>query len=222
MWKKLKKIYDIDDFLPLIIFKIDYYSDDTLIPIVGYEIYHPLNKSKLDLKYCEDILINLNIPVDIVESKLYKYDPNSEFYNDNCFSYTTENGTDIILNDRKQEYNDNNLSLCQNECNYTRYNTDNKQSSCDCNVKNKMDIISDIIENQKNLSNSFTISESDSNFGSSNIISIKCTKALFSKDGLKNNISSYIILFFLTHFFYYQFFFLLNVVIIYWIIKYKQ
>ena len=79
MWKKLKKIYDIDDFLPLIIFKIDYYSDDTLIPIVGYEIYHPLNKSKLDLKYCEDILINLNIPVDIVESKLYKYDPNSEF-----------------------------------------------------------------------------------------------------------------------------------------------
>ena len=79
MWKKLKKIYDIDDCLPLIIFKIDYYSDDTLIPIVGYEIYHPLNKSKLDLKYCEDILINLNIPVDIVESKLYKYDPNSEF-----------------------------------------------------------------------------------------------------------------------------------------------
>ena len=42
--------------------------------------------------------------------------------------------------------------------------------------------------------------ESDSNSGSSNIISIKCTKALFSKDGLKNNISSYILLIFIAHF----------------------
>ena len=199
---KLKKIYDIDESLPLIIFKIDYYSEDTLIPIVGYEIYHPLNKSKLDLKYCEDILIKLIIPVNIDESKLYKYDPNSEFYNDNCFSYTTENGTDIILNDRKQEYNNNNLSLCQNDCNYTGYNTDDKQSSCDCNVKNKMDIISDIIDNPNKLPTNFDSEESDSSSSSasSNIISIKCTKALFSKDGLKNNISSYILLIFIGHF----------------------
>ena len=200
--KELKKRYNIDESLPLIIFKIDYYSDDTLIPIVGYEIYHPLNKSKLDLKYCEDILIKLNIPVNIDESKLYKYDPNSDFYNDNCFSYTTENGTDIILNDRKQEYNNNNLSLCQNDCNYTGYNTNDKQSSCDCNVKNKMDIISDIIDNPNKLSTNFDSEESasSSSSASSNIISIKCTKALFSKDGLKNNISSYIILIFIAHF----------------------
>ena len=38
--EKLKTIYGIDDSLPLIIFKIDYYSPDTLIPIIGYEIYH--------------------------------------------------------------------------------------------------------------------------------------------------------------------------------------
>ena len=53
--KELKRIYQINESLPLIIFKIDYYSPDTLIPIVGYEIYHPLNKTKLDLKYCEEI-----------------------------------------------------------------------------------------------------------------------------------------------------------------------
>ena len=142
--KILKEVYDIDKSLPLIIFKIDYFSPDSLIPIIGYEIYHPLNKSKLDLKYCEDILIKLNIPVNIDESKLFKYDPNSEFYNDNCFSYTTENGTDIILNDRKQEFSDNNLSLCENNCNYNGYNKDSKQSSCDCEVKNKIDSITSI------------------------------------------------------------------------------
>ena len=161
-----------------------------------------MNKSKLNLSYCEDILIKLNIPVNIDESQLFKYDPNSEYYKDNCFSYTTENGTDILLDDIKQEFTDNNLSLCQNECNYTGYNTDNKQSSCDCNVKNKMDIISDIIDNPNKLSNNFLDEESErgSSLSSSNIISIKCTKALFSKEGLKNNISSYILLIFLTHF----------------------
>ena len=101
-------------------------------------------KTKLDLKYCEEILIKLNIPVSIDETKLFKYDPNSGFYTDNCFPYTTENGTDIILNDRKQEFVDNNLSLCENNCNYTGYDQDIKKSSCDCFIKNKMELISDI------------------------------------------------------------------------------
>ena len=197
---KLKTIYGIDKSLPLIIFKIDYFSPDTLIPIIGYEIYHPLNKSKLDLKYCEDILIKLNIPVTIDENNLFKYDPNSEYYNDNCFSYTTENGTDIILNDRKQEFVDNNLSLCENNCNYTGYIKEDKQSSCNCVIKNKMDLISEIIENPNKLSNNFATDESSSSSGSSNIVSIKCTKALFSKEGLKNNISSYILLIFIGQF----------------------
>ena len=79
----LKDKYNIDKNLPLIIFKIDYYSPDTLIPIVGYEVYHPINKSRLDLIYCKDILIKLNIPTSIDENNLFKYDPNSGFYNDN-------------------------------------------------------------------------------------------------------------------------------------------
>ena len=98
----LKNIYYIEESFSLIIFKIDYYSPDTFIPIIGYEIYHPKNKSILDLKHCEDILIRLNIHVSTDESILFKYGPNSEFYNDNCFSYTRENGTDIIINDRKR------------------------------------------------------------------------------------------------------------------------
>ena len=142
----------------------------------------------------------MNIPVNIDETKLFKYDPNSDFYKDNCFSYTTENGTDIILNDRKQEFANNNLSLCENNCNYTGYDTNNKQSTCDCNIKNKMDLISDIIENPNKLSNNFDTNDGSSNSGSSNIISIKCTKALFSAEGLKNNISSYILLIFIAHF----------------------
>ena len=74
----------------------------------------------MDLSECKNI--KLNFPVSIDENDLFKHDPNSNFYNDDCFSYTSENGTDIILNDRKQEYKDKNLSLCQNNCTYIDYN----------------------------------------------------------------------------------------------------
>ena len=186
----------------MIIFKIDYFSHDSLIPIIGYEIYHPITKEKLDLSLCKDILIKLNIPVNIEESKLYKYEPNSGFYTDNCFTYKSENGTDVIIDDRKQEYSNNNLTLCECNCNYTGYDIDNKQSSCNCNVKNKANLISEIMEKpvNSNLDKEKSESNSKSSSGSSNIISIKCTKTLFSKEGLKNNISSYILLIFIGQF----------------------
>ena len=73
------------------------------------------------MKYCEEILIKLNIPVSIDENNLFKYDPNSVYYTDSCYSYTTENGTDIILKDRQKEFSNNNLSLCENNCSFSEY-----------------------------------------------------------------------------------------------------
>ena len=101
--ERLKKIYNIDNNLSFIIFKVDYYKEGSLIPVICYEIFHPLNYTQLDLNYCKDILIQLNIPVSIDKDNYFKYDPNSDFYNDECYTYMTENGTDIILNDRQNE-----------------------------------------------------------------------------------------------------------------------
>ena len=161
-----------------------------------YEIYNPITKEQLNLSYCEEILIKLNIPVNIDKSKLFKYNPNSEYYTDSCSSYTTDDGTDILINDRKKEYETNHLSLCENNCKYIEYNEVNKESVCDCGVKNKMENISDIANNPNKLSNQFSTNTSSS----SNIISIKCTKTLFTKDGLKNNISSYVLLIIIFYF----------------------
>ena len=184
--EKLKTEYNIDPSLPLIIFKIDYFPQDSLIPVIGYEIYHPITKEKLNLSLCEDVFMKLNIPINIDENNLFKYDPNSEFYQDNCFSYTTENGTDIILKDRKKNFTDNKLSICENDCTFVEYNQEEKQSSCDCKIKNKDNSISGILESSNQLGNNFNNEESNSSSSSSsNIISIKCTKALFSKKGLK-------------------------------------
>ena len=71
--KILKDEYEIDQSQALIIFKIDYYQPGSLIPIIGYEIFHPETKKKLDLKYCEEEFIKYNIPVDINTINYFVY-----------------------------------------------------------------------------------------------------------------------------------------------------
>ena len=187
----LKSIYNIDKNLSLIIFKIDYYLEGLLIPIIGYEVYHPINKSKLNLSYCNETLISYNIPVSIDENNLYKYDQNSEYYSDECSTYTTEDGTDILINDRKEEFIQNNMSLCENICTYTGYDQKTKKALCECGIKYQEFILSEIEKQTDLLSNNLT-TEYSSN---SNLGTMKCYETLFSKDGLLTNIGSYILLF---------------------------
>ena len=190
---RLKQIYNIDPKLSLIIFKIDYFSEGLLIPIISYEIFHPENKSKLDLNYCKDILVELNIPVSIDEDNLFKYDPNNEYYRDECILSTSENSTDIIINDRQNEYVNNNLSLCQNNCTFTGYEQNSKKALCDCEVKTKINLISEIIDDKNKLSNDFNLTNTSSS--SSNMVTMKCVYTLFTKEGLISNIGSYIFAF---------------------------
>ena len=188
--KILKDKYKINENQPLIIFKIDYFKEDSLIPIIGYEVFHPENKSKLDLKYCKDEIVNFSIPVLIDEDNFFKYDPNNEYYTDQCNPYTTENGTDILLNDRQNEYNENNMALCENNCELNSYDSDTKQVICDCKVKYKQIFVSEIKNQTDILYYNFTDEDE-----SSNMNTMKCYYTLFTKEGFLTNIANYILLF---------------------------
>ena len=188
---RLKSEYGIDTNKSLIIFKIDYYVEGLSIPVIGYELYHPDTKIKLDLKKCEDVLVELNIPVSIDENILFKYDPNNKYYTDECFTYTSENGTDVILNDRKEEFINYNMSLCENNCSYNGYNEETKKASCKCEVKSKEIKLSEIFEEENILSNNFTFDDNSK----TNLITMKCASTLFTKNGLLTNIANYILLF---------------------------
>ena len=112
------------------------------------------------------------------------------YYNDVCYTYTTNNKTDIILKDRRNEYINNNMSLCEKNCEYNSYDSINKNSVCDCIIKVKFPLISEIEINEDMLINNFiNISQS------MNINVMKCYKTLFYKEGLKNNIGNYIMSF---------------------------
>ena len=186
---KLKTIYDINPNDTLIIFKYDYKIEGLLIPIVGYEVFHPITKETLNLSYCNETSLDLIIPVNIEENKLYKHDPKNDYYKDKCNSFPNEKGVDMTLYDRKKEYNDKNLSLCPNNCDFDGYDNLTQKVKCQCEPQFNSSLINlDNIINKKKLLNNFMDIQKSSNIGV-----IKCYKKLFSKEGLKSNIGVYII-----------------------------
>ena len=188
----LKKQYNIDENETLLIFKIDYFLEGLKTPFIKYEIFHPRTKESLDMKYCKDYTIKMNIPVTIDEDEIFKYDPSSDFYNDKCFPYTSAHGTDMTLYDRKNEFNKNNMSLCNIGCVFNGYNSENKKAICECQVESNITLslfLQSIINNENIIQKFIDIKET------ANLGVIECYKLLFKKEGLIKNIGSYILFF---------------------------
>ena len=183
----LKEKYNIIKNETLIIFKIERDIEGMLIPLIKYEIFDPITKSKLDLNYCKNTNITIHIPVNINESILFKYDPNNSYYNDICYIYTNENGMYITIYDRKEEFKKKNLSLCPFNCIYYKYDSDNKEVICQCRIQNEINLFSE--NNKDDLM--FNLINKKSFL---NIKVMKCFKLLFTKEGFLNNFINYIIM----------------------------
>ena len=186
---KIKEHYGIDKSESLLILKMDVYEEGLLIPKIEYEVYNPKTIEKLNLSVCSDTKIDLSIPVNIDEKDLDKHDTNSDYYNDPCDTYTSENGTDLSLNRRKKEFINNNMTLCEEVCDFNGYNKETKKALCSCKIKTKLSLISEISLNKEELFNNFMNISQFLNF---NIM--KCFKVLFTKEGIKNNYGVYIVI----------------------------
>ena len=186
----------------LIIFKIDIKSEDLSKTYVQYEIYNPRNLSLISLDECKGSSISISVPVNLDESTISIYDNlqksgynlfnlNDSFYNDICSTYTTEDGTDLTLSDRKNLiYNNNaNTSMCQEGCTFQSYDISTKKSECSCNVQDSKTVtdITKLNFDEYGIKDAFFHTLNNSNFRV-----LKCYKLVFSKNGQKNNIGSYI------------------------------
>ena len=185
----LKQHYNISFNETLLIFKIDLLEKGSESPRVEYEIYNSKTKEKLDLFYCQDTKIKINIPANIDIKNEFKYNPASDYYNDFCFPYTTDDRTDIILKDRRNEFIDKNLSICEINCDYKGYNSAMGKVTCECQVKIKIPLMSEIVFNKDLLWSKFVDIKSNMN-----LKVMKCYYILFTSGGLLNNIGSYILL----------------------------
>ena len=193
----LRTKYNISDEYPLIVIKTDIKSEDLSSTYVQYEIYHPVTKIQLDLNYCSEATIVVSVPVNLDNNTISLYDRLSEsgynlfdseddFYNDICSTYTTENGTDLTLADRKSEIYSTaeNISMCQTGCEFESYNKTTKKAKCNCEAQtNSTETdISKIDFSFSSIASSFLSTLKNSNF-----LVLKCYKLVLTLTGIIKN-----------------------------------
>ena len=69
----LKEKYNLTKKNSFFIYKYEYFIPNINIPLIGYDVLHPITKEPLDLNYCDNTKVDINIPVIIDESNLEKY-----------------------------------------------------------------------------------------------------------------------------------------------------
>ena len=201
--QNLKDNYGISENDSLYILQIIYEEEGMKIPKIEYEIYYPLNNTmtKLNLTSCEGEKIDIYISVEINDI-LDKYNPKSEYYNDICSKATSDSGTDINLKDRKNEYIDNNMSLCEENCKFVEYDYSIKKAKCSCDIKFQIPEINDIKFNKNDLYKSFIEIKNVMNL---NVM--KCYKTVLKINDLLKNYGYFIIFFILLFYFFCMFIF---------------
>ena len=195
----LKNEYNISENDSLYILVIIYEEEGMKIPKILYEVYSILyNDSyliKLNLSHCQDTKIEISIPVEINDI-IDKYDPKSGYYNDICYKVTSESGTDIILKDRQYEYVENNMSLCEENCELVDYNYTSKKVKCSCNVNLK------VPENYVIKFNKIDFFKNFADFKSlTNLNIMKCYKTVLKIKEMKTNYGCIFITFIILFYF---------------------
>ncbi len=115
------------------------------------------------------------------------FSSDSPFYNDICTPFTNENGNDVLLDERKADYFNQELNLCDSGCTFKEYNPSTHLYACECPIKGG-----------NNTSTTTVTKELDENFykrhKNSNIEVLKCASQVFSAEGQKKNYGSYILM----------------------------
>ena len=119
----LRKAYSISQDKKIYIKKIDVVQEGMKIPKVEYDVYCKLNGTnliKLNLSFCQNTKVDLSVPVILTES-IDKHNSSSGYYNDICYTATSDSETDIILKDRLKEFIEGNKTVCQDGCIFSEY-----------------------------------------------------------------------------------------------------
>ena len=194
----LKNKYNISSEESINIVKLDIKSEDFSTIFVLYELYNSNSTHQLSLDSCKNSKVILNIPKQLEKETFILYDNlnkngydlfniNDSYYNDICSTYTTLDKTDILLNDRQEDYfiRNGNITLCQIHCKYKFYNLTNNKSKCECDIQTEL-IETNIpkINFQNNIIENFFLNP----ITNSNFKVLKCYKLAFDFNDFSKNI----------------------------------
>jgi len=186
---------------PLIIVSVDIKRNDTISTQVEYQVFNPYTLEPLNLSLCENVKIDIYTPVSL-DSETYNlakqlkdqgydiFNSSDAFYNDICSTFNSENNTDIILRDRRKDFYNPNITLCEENCKYDGFDIDSLKVKCQCGIK---PIVNSDISKTK-----FTPNTILENFYKlekyANIKIVTCYNLVFNSSRLKNNFGNYFII----------------------------
>ena len=108
---------------------------------------------------CQNSKVSLILPVE-TKDNIDVLNSSSGYYNDICYTTTSEDGTDILLKDRQREFIDKDNIVCQENCDFSEYDYNTLVAKCSCEVKECTNSFADmninkakILENFKNIKN---------------------------------------------------------------------
>ena len=199
----LRNYYNISINETLYIKKIDIVQEGMKTQKVQYDVYCKLfgyNLIKLNLTACEKSKVSISIPIKVTEEQstlqgtelqtfIDKLNSSSGYYNDICYTTTSEDGTDIPLNTRKIKYKDGNMIVCQEDCDFTKFDSQTFRAECSCKVKQTSSSIVDMNINKDKLFENFKDIKNFANFNF-----LVCHNKLFNKEGFIKNIGCYLII----------------------------
>ena len=207
----LRETYHTDKNISLLMVKYEKITNISSERNLQYEIYEPINKTKLNLSVCKEVSIDIYVPVALSDKlkDLYDelkdlgydlFDIDSDFYQDICTPYKSANGTDVLLSDRVNTYFGNEETQCQPGCQFSDYSLEAKNLKCECNVENtEINFDNNNNDNKKNEIGSKSIYKSFYDILKfSNYKVLKCYKLAFSLNIFKNNKGNFLVLVFFT------------------------
>ena len=167
---------------------------------IQFCIYNPYNYQKLNISICENnnyyIYIPLKLPEELekicqtlIEQGYNPFDFNDKFYREICTPYNSENGTDVLLDEREEFIYTPiiNEMICPENCSYSTYDLNNKYIRCECGKNNNITTLNLKNLDKENIKHSFL-----STFKSTNYKVMICYNLVFNLKIFVHNYGSII------------------------------
>ena len=199
----LKQYYNISDDEDLIMLKADLNMSQSSVNKIAYFIYD-YKGNELNVSLCNEIkinvytpitnseLINWDLAVELSKQGINIFDPNSDFFNDICSTFSSDSNSDVTLSDRRKDYYQD-VNFCNEGCESSDINFNNKSVNCICTagLHNENDEINldNPKTNLKDLGNVFKNS-----LHNSNIVVAKCFKLVFNGKLILVNVGFWIMI----------------------------
>ena len=194
---KLRLAYNLSDDEDLIIYKVDIKSEDLSNTYVIYEVYDS-SLNQLNLSHCQDTKISISVPVQLeenlntlvyslTESGYDIFNGEDSFYNDICSTYTSQNGADMLLSDRKSDIYTNiqNNTFCQTGCELESYNATTKKAKCNCDVE--IETVTQVTAGEESFSKKEIAESFYKTLTNSNFQVMKCFKLIIDFERIVKN-----------------------------------